>query len=154
MIRTVYALILTLIVLGICANPSQGKIAIVVNETAHISALTVRELEHLYLGKQTTLFADRIVRLTGHAPSGALFCEQVLGLSTRKFRKHWIKQIFAGHRVEPPELFENVSDMIQRLQADVGAIAFVDIANFPMDAKLKIIAIGGLLPDDAEYPLP
>ncbi len=153
--QLILAILLGTVLVGSLAGSAHAKTAIIIPANSPIQSLSLVEVQRLYMGKQSSLANEnKAVRLGGLSRHGDLFCEKVLDTPTRHFRRHWIKLVFSGHRVEPPELQHSVPDLLRWMQQDPSSIAFVDEDDIPETGELRVLKIDGLLPGDEGYALP
>ena len=66
--------------------------------------------------------------------------QRVVRMSDDQFRRHWIRVVFAGNPVTPPQGFDTVADAVKFVATHRGALAFV---NGPVDASVRILLIDG-----------
>ncbi|MDQ7054532.1 MAG: hypothetical protein Q9P14_17205 [candidate division KSB1 bacterium] len=111
----------------------------------------MEELRLIFLGQITTVRAGREFALAAYKPLHNLFLKKVVKMSPYRYRKHWIRLIFAGHGAAPPKQFENPKAMKQFVLENRCAIAFIDVRD--VDDSVKVLKINGKLPSDKEYPL-
>lgn len=137
--------------LMIFAGAALADLAVVVHADSGLTDISLRDLERIYLGKMTVLPDGENALLVGVEPLSDDFNRQALDLSTLQVRRHWIKVLFGGGRVTPPQLFEESDAALSFVADELGAIGYVD-AKFA-NAGVKILSVDGLRPGQPGYAL-
>lgn len=143
------SLLATALVLVLPAR-GEAQLRIIVHPSTPDSSITMQELARLFRGEYLSLPSGVRARLVEHSPARVEFYERVVQMSGDQFRRHWIRVVFAGNPVIPPEGFESAADAIRFVATHRGALAFVD---GPVDASVKVLFVNGKLPGDPAYPL-
>ncbi len=132
-------------------SPALADITVIVHVDNDLDDIPLRDLKRIYLGKLTVFPDGENVVLTGVEPLSEAFCRDALSMSTKQFRRYWIKTMFAGCRVAPPQLFADMEDVLEFMEEYTGAIAFIE-SEFESD-QVKRVSIDGLHSGEADYPL-
>jgi hypothetical protein len=151
---SVAALVLRLtIVVALFAVPgsrAEAQVLIIVHPSTPDTSISMQELARLYRGDYLALPSGVRARLVEHSPARATFYQRVVQMSGDQFRRHWIRVVFAGNPVTPPEGFESAQDAMRFVASHKGAVAFVD---GPVDATVRVLMVDGKAPGDPAYPL-
>lgn len=90
-------------------------------------ALSADDIKAIYLGKKTQLVDGQAAKPaypdTIDAVGTAFFTD-VVKKSHKKFKKYWVKRVFAGNGV-PPKSLSNDGDVIKYVTNNPGGIGFV-----------------------------
>ena len=82
------------------------------------------------------------------------FYSKVLGLTSDRFKRHWIAMVFSGEATTAPREIGSATELVQFVALRQGAIAFVSHALLDSTVNtVKVITIDGLHPRDAGYPI-
>lgn len=128
-----------------------GPIAVVVNPSNSVVTLSIEDLRHYYLGRESTFPDGRHVLLGVDTSTSERSYETITGLSSNQFKKHWIKQVFSGTAASPPESFRDADALLTYVAENPGAVAFLDASL--VDERVKVIAVEGAMPGAPGYPL-
>jgi hypothetical protein len=142
--------VVLVIALAVLPSRAAAQIRIIVHPATPDTSITMRELARLFRGEYSSLPGGDRVRLVEHSAARAAFYQGVVQMSGDQFRRHWIRVVFAGNPVTPPEGFDTVIDAVRFVATHRGALAFV---NGPVDASVKVLLIDGRAPGDPAYPL-
>jgi hypothetical protein len=132
------------------AHRVDAQIRIIVHPATPDTSISMRELARLFRGEYSALPGGDRVRLVEHTAARTAFYERVVQMSGDQFRRHWIRVVFAGNPVTPPEGFATLADAQRFVATHRGALAFV---NGPVDASVKVLLVDGRSPGDPAYPL-
>jgi ABC-type phosphate transport system substrate-binding protein len=138
---------------GRAAVGQSGALAVIVHQGTPVDALSLNQLRRLFLGDQQFWGDQTRVALlmppTG-APARAAALRAVYQMSEAAYRQYWVAKIFraevtSGPRVATPEQARRV------VAATRGAVAIVPAGA--VDGSVKVLRIGGRLPEESGYPL-
>jgi hypothetical protein len=125
-LASLLALTLTLLGLGVCAEPSGGFIIITHPNTA--SAQVSRKfLSEAFLKKTTRWEDGAVLRPVDQGMESDVrrkFSEDVLKRSVAAVRNYWQQLIFAGRDVPPPELASD-AEVVSYVLKYAGAVGYV-----------------------------
>ncbi len=144
-------LVAGLTLLCLLAGVALADVAVVVHKNCVVSDIPQHELKRIYLGKRIALGDGPNVTLSGTSDLREEFYRLALDLSVQQVRRHWIKTVFAGGRVSPPELLDEPAAVLDFVAGNSGAIAFIDETD--VDDRVKVLTIDGHRPGHGEYPL-
>jgi hypothetical protein len=133
--------------------PADGPtIAVIVNPSNSIDHLSTDALRRFYLGTSTVFSAsgERVV-LYEQGDLRERFYHTMLRMSGDRVKRHWIGVVFAGLGATPPTNIVEPALLRDLVASHRGALGFVDALL--VDGSVKALAIDGLLPGDAGYPL-
>lgn len=148
---TVFAAIAGAVLITPIDIGASEPLAVIVSDKCDLTDISTDELQKFYLGK-TTMHTDECeIRLLAYQPSVKAFYRIVLDMTLLRFRKHWMKLVFAGEFATPPEECSTIADLKQRLCNNPGAIGFLPLSK--VEGCMKILTIDGKQPDDSGYLL-
>jgi ABC-type phosphate transport system substrate-binding protein len=104
-----------------------GGYVAVVNSDAGVTALTKADAAAIYLGKKEQWDNGTKIKpcyLKKGAPSSKEFFSEVVGVKVKKFKKVWLKKVFAGYGTEPNGA-GSVADVVSYVKSNSGAIGVV-----------------------------
>ncbi len=141
-----------LIIIVVCfANFLHAQIKIIVNKNNPTNNITIVELKQIYLGNKTTFSNGKNIILMEQNNIKERFYDQLLGWSTLKIKKYWMRLIFSGENSIAPKEFKNLNRLKDFILANEGAIAFVHLTE--PDTTLKFLTVEGMKPENKDYPL-
>ncbi len=118
---------------------SQEKIVVVTNPNNDVQVLDKKGLIDLLMGKYsafpngkqaTPIDIDRDDKLKGQ------FYKSLVGLPLARVNAYWSRLKFSG-RVKPPAIEQTIDDVMQRLEEDESALAYV-YESYVTD-KMKVV---------------
>ena len=118
---------------------SQEKIVVVTNPNNDVQVLDKKGLIDLFMGKYsafpngkqaTPIYIDRDDKLKGQ------FYKSLVGLPLARVNAYWSRLKFSG-RVKPPAIEQTIDDVMQRLEEDESALAYV-YESYVTD-KMKVV---------------
>ena len=118
---------------------SQEKIVVVTNPNNDVQVLDKKWLIDLFMGKYsafpngkqaTPIDIDRDDKLKGQ------FYKSLVGLPLARVNAYWSRLKFSG-RVKPPAIEQTIDDVMQRLEEDESALAYV-YESYVTD-KMKVV---------------
>lgn len=90
-----------------------------------------QDLVNIFLGKQTNWPDGRHINI-GYCilPDSKVdqFLEKWVGKNHRRFKKYWVKKVFAGYGVAP-KMFKNVKKSLDFVKKQEGSIVFVTVSG-------------------------
>ncbi len=128
-----------------------SPLVVVVNLSSSVSDLSIEELRGLFLGRTVMVDGKHRVALAEFDEARIRFYHSALSMDDDRFKRHWIKQVFAGTAAAPPETFTSVEDVKRFVAARTGGVAFLPASA--LDASVKAVTIEGHGPADPNYPL-
>ncbi len=118
---------------------SQEKIVVVTNPNNDVQVLDKKGLIDLFMGKYsafpngkqaTPIDIDRDDKLKGQ------FYKSLVGLPLARVNAYWSRLKFSG-RVKPPAIEQTIDDVMQRLEEDESALAYVYESH--VTDKMKVV---------------
>lgn len=118
---------------------SQEKIVVVTNPNNDVQVLDKKGVIDLFMGKYsafpngkqaTPIDIDRDDELKGQ------FYKSLVGLPLARVNAYWSRLKFSG-RVKPPAIEQTIDDVMQRLEEDESALAYV-YESYVTD-KMKVV---------------
>ena len=133
----IVALLLLYSVSSVAQSPE--KIVVVTNPNNDVQVLDKKGLIDLFMGKYsafpngkqaTPIDIDRDDKLKGQ------FYKSLVGLPLARVNAYWSRLKFSG-RVKPPAIEQTIDDVMQRLEEDESALAYV-YESYVTD-KMKVV---------------
>jgi len=129
-------------------------LAIVVHRANPVESLTVPELRRIFMletqnwphGRRITV----VLREKGQ-PERDEAIRMICGISEAEYERNLLLQTFRGSVTRPPRSIQSASGMLRFIFNTPGAIGYVRAGE--VDNSVKVVAIDGRLPGDADYPL-
>jgi hypothetical protein len=105
-----------------------------------IDFITEEQVRDLYLGRATTI-AGKVIYLTDCKPLQKEFLEEIIDKSIRKYKKDWVRMLFADGAVIPLELQtpEDVIDYIKRTPNSLGYVPALPENSGNINIKVLLI---------------
>lgn len=132
---------ISLITVVLSINVSAAEMcAIIASKNIKTEKLSKKELSNIFLGK-TTILEDgthvKIAYSTLNDEKVDYFFDEYIGQNQRRFKKYWLKKVFAGYGVAP-KIFTSNELAIEYVKEKENTIAFitVDDKNLPKDVRL------------------
>ena len=101
-----------------------------------IDSITVKQVRALYRG-QITIVAGKVVHLTDCKPLQEEFLEEIVGKSIRKYKKDWMRMLFADGAVIPLEL-QTPEEVIAHIKRTPYSLGYVPVAPVEVD-NIKVL---------------
>ena len=129
-------------------------LAIVVHRANPVESLTVAELRRIFMletqnwphGRRITV----VLREKGQ-PERDEAIRMICGISAGEYERNLLLQTFRGSVTRPPRSIQSANGMLRFIFNTPGAIGYVRAGE--ADDSVKVVAIDGRLPGDADYPL-
>lgn len=135
-------------------TPAGDALAIIVHPSNPVSALTTGELRRIFMLETQTWPHGRkitvVLRENGQ-PERTDAIRLICGVSEIEYERHVLFQTFRGSIVLGPRSIQSAMAMIRFIFNAPGAIGYVRADQ--ADGTTKVLAIDGLMPGDAGYPL-
>lgn len=117
-----------IVLLLLAANIFAQSASVIVNKNSKVQNVSNEELRKIYLGKKEMWGDGSRIVLAFLSPeksnSTNLLFDSVLGMDVLKFRKYWVKKLFAGNGIKPNE-FDTEQEVIDFVMKNPGAIGVV-----------------------------
>lgn len=136
------ALLALLSMLSTHVSAAQQSV-IVASNNIKIQDLSKKQLEKIFLGKTTILEDGTRINLalsTQNSKKVNNFFDNYIGKSQRRFKKYWLKKVFAGYGIAP-KMFKNSKLAIEYVAQRENVIAFVTIDDENPPKDLTLISI-------------
>jgi phosphate transport system substrate-binding protein len=129
-------------------------LAIVVHRANPVESLTVPELRRIFMletqnwphGRRITV----VLREKGQRERDEAI-RAICGISEAEYERNLLLQTFRGSVTRPPRSIQSANGMLRFIFNTPGAIGYVRAGE--VDDSVKVVAIDGRLPGDADYPL-
>ena len=135
-------------------RPAGAAVAIVVHPNAPVDSLSIAQLRRIFLAEQQFWEDDSRITLLVRAPGAYerdLVLDQLYRMNEAQFRKYWISKMFRAEVPSGPKLVFSNDMALELVRAIPGSITYISAAD--LDGSVKVVAIDGLRPDSADYPL-
>jgi hypothetical protein len=130
---------------------AQQPLAVVVNPDNPMASVTSDGLRGLYLGTTRWFGNGQRVALYEQTALRDVFYGSLLRMDAAQVKRYWVGRVFSEVGVIPPKSVADASRLLEIIGKQRGAIGFLDARS--VDASVKVVAVDGLLPSDARYPL-
>ncbi|QFR49047.1 hypothetical protein FJR48_04625 [Sulfurimonas lithotrophica] len=124
---------------------ADSKGVIVVSKDVNVKNLSKKELERIFLGKTTIWDNGKRIQIglsTADGEKTDHFFKEMIGKNQRRFKKYWLKLVFAGYGIAP-KLFSDNSKVISYTKRQEGVISFITAEELENIEGLKIVSIDG-----------
>lgn len=116
---------------------------IIASKDVNVEKLSKNELERIFLGK-TTIWDNGTRIQVGLSNSDdqkiEAFLKNSIGKNKRRFKKYWLKLVFAGYGIAP-KFFKNDEKAIKYIKKQEGVIAFISTKDIKDVEGFKVISI-------------
>ncbi|MBL4673801.1 MAG: hypothetical protein JKX81_16195 [Arenicella sp.] len=133
---------------------NKRSLVVIVNPTVPQDNISTEDLRLILLGDIRFWEGGGLVTLLIQAPVSwerDTVLGEVMKMSEPQYRQFWISKVFRTEAASGPKVVLS-NKMAEILVSRIpGAIAFVDNAEVPPDAK--VLKVDGILPGDEGYPL-
>jgi len=133
-----------------------GDIAVVVNSEVKEDNLALAVLRKVALGERQFWSGSQRVTLIIRAPEArerSVVLKKLYQMDDAQFRQYWIAKIFRAEIASGPKTVTSNEVATALVSSLPGAISFVDSAQVPKSAKLKVLKVDSLMPGEKGYPL-
>jgi phosphate transport system substrate-binding protein len=136
---------------------ARGRVALIVNESNPLSAVTSAELRKIFLGDETRWPGNRkitILLLPQGSEERKSLLKSLLKMSDDDFVRHWISRVFQGEATAGPKIAPSPASMVKLVAGLPSAVGMLDADDVPAGASgLKVLRVDGKGPNDDGYPL-
>jgi ABC-type phosphate transport system substrate-binding protein len=124
-----------------------GEVGVLlVGKEVSVRELSKNELASIFLGKKTN-WEDgtriNIGYMINNSQKMEKFFEEYVGKSHRRFKKYWVKKVFAGYGIAP-KLFRDVENAVDFVSRYKGGIAYVTLSEGTKLENVRTIRVGGV----------
>ena len=133
-------IILTLFVQSIYAL---DKGVIVVSDDVDITQLSKSDLENIFLGRKTLWSNGKRIKIglcSENSKKLNQFLIENIGQNKRRFKKYWLKKVFAGYG-RAPKIFDNNDKALKFIKEQENSIAYMTVQNNKQLEGINIINI-------------
>lgn len=137
--------ILSLLAVTVHLHAAEVGVVLVSDEVS-VRELSKNELASIFLGKKTNWDDGtriNIAYMNDDSPKVEEFFEEYVGKSHRRFKKYWVKKVFAGYGIAP-KLLRNVEKAVEFVNRYRGAIAFVTVPDETQLNGLQSVRVDGV----------
>lgn len=136
-------LLTTLLVFSVSNVHAGSKVVLIASKDVKIEKLSKNELERIFLGK-TTIWEDGTRIQVGLSNSDdektENFLKNFIGKNKRRFKKYWLKLVFAGYGIAP-KFFKDDEKAINYTKKQEGVITFISSKKLDDIKGVKVISI-------------
>jgi ABC-type phosphate transport system substrate-binding protein len=130
----------------------QEDLAIIVNKTNPIEAMTLAELRDVFLAERSRWPNGRKVTITmldiGN-PERDVVLRTIYRMREADFNRNFLRARFAGETTEEPKLLASPTNMVRFVFNAPGAIGYVRASS--LDGSVKVLRIDGRAPGEQGY---
>ena len=122
---------------------AQERGVIVVSNDVDISKISQSDLQSIFLGKKTLWNDGKRIKIGLSTEDTAKldgFLTDNIGKTKRRFKKYWLKKVFAGYGIAP-KIFNNNEKAIQFAQEQENSITYITVNEDHSMEGVKIINI-------------
>lgn len=154
--RTRLHTLLTFCVIAMASSLACGQqqeIAVVVNESNHVSAVTTAELKKIFRGERRSWAVGlpiKIIVLPPTTPEHEAMLK-LLGMSEHDYKQYWLSLVFRGEVEAEPTNVPSLGMQLEALTVFPGAITLVKAQD--MKPGMKALKVDGHLPGEDGYPI-
>ncbi len=134
-------LIILFMLTGALLHAQDAALSVVSNPKGSPSQMNLSELKSVFRGEnQYWSNGQRVVLALMKASTeiGKNICERVYHLSPDEFNKYWLKIVFQG-KSDPPVFFNTVTELLDFVRQNPGAIGIIDQSQPAADVKVVLI---------------
>lgn len=134
------------------ADEAEIALVVVVARDSKLTSVSRTDLQRAYSGEPVTAGGGRLVpfNLSPSAPDRVRFDRAILGMSPSAAGRYWVDRKIRGGSA-PPRSLPSPVYVVKVVAKFPGAIGYVP-AN-QVTRAVKVVAIDGVLPGRAGYPL-
>ncbi|HEX4810766.1 MAG TPA: hypothetical protein VH325_17650 [Bryobacteraceae bacterium] len=136
------------------ATAGADDIAIVVNKTNAVPALSANDLKAIYLGQKERWPTGKpmvpVALGNGH-PELHSFLKAICNMSEGDYKKYFLQISFTGKAVTLPRMVESARDVKTLVAGTPGAIGFLRASD--VDASVDVVKVNGSAPGEPGYAL-
>ena len=136
------------------ARNNEKSLAIVVNRSNPVDNLSTAELRVIFLGQRSHWDNGRritLVMMEPGQPERETVLREICRLSEAEFRRRFLQGLLTGEVLVSPKTLATPVGVRKFVFNVPGAIGYLRPEH--VDNSVKVIAIDGHTPEDAEYPL-
>ncbi|MGH7163363.1 MAG: hypothetical protein ACREID_07750 [Planctomycetota bacterium] len=155
-LRSVLAPVALLASLGAAAGeaPRRVELAVIVHAKNPVTDLSLSELRAYFkMERQFWPNGRRCVLYLRPSESAEhkILLDKVYRMTNEKLQKYWVAKLFSGEIPAKPSYVPTAEAAGSRVREGEGAVSIVLAGEVPKD--VRVLAVGGKRPGDAEYPL-
>jgi ABC-type phosphate transport system substrate-binding protein len=131
-----------------------GDLAIVVNKSSAIHALSSEELRTIYLGERSVWSDGRKVVPVAFGPGSPelrLLLKAICRMSEADYKRYFIQMSFEGKTITPPRILSSSEAVRTFVGSNPGAIGL--IYSHQVNTTVSVIKLNGAAPGDPAYKL-
>lgn len=141
-------IIITLILMtvGVTTVHAGDVGVILVGKEVSARELSKNELASIFLGKKTNWDDGTRINLgylIDNSHKMEQFFEEYVGKSHRRFKKYWVKKVFAGYGIAP-KLFRDVENAVDFVNRYKGGIAYVTLSEGTKLENVRMLQVAGV----------
>jgi phosphate transport system substrate-binding protein len=138
----------------VSAAPKQESLAIIVNQSNPVDALSTTELRAVFLGERSHWPNGRritLVMMEQGQPEREVILREICRLGESDFRRRFLQGLLTGEVLVSPKTLATPVGVRKFVFNVPGAIGYLRPED--VDGSVKVVRIDGHLPSDTEYPL-
>jgi len=120
---------------------TEGKI--IVGKDVEMNNISKKEIENIFLGRQTMWDNGKRIKIAISANKSDkmdAFYSEYIGKTSSRFKKYWLKKVFAGYGVAP-KLFKDSDRIMSFVKKEGSSIALVMSDEIKDANGIKVIDI-------------
>lgn len=119
------------------------KGVIVVSDDVDITQLSKNDLENIFLGRKTLWSNGKRIKIglsSENSKELNQFLIENIGQNKRRFKKHWLKKVFAGYG-RAPKIFDNNDKALKFVKEQENSIAYMTVQNNKQLKGINVVNI-------------
>ena len=136
------------------ALPPDQALAIIVNRSNPVDALSMKELHQIFLGERSHWpngHRITLVMMESGEPERKAVLRQIYHMSEADFSRHFLHGLFTGEVFVSPKTLASPTGVRKFVFNVPGSIGYLRASD--VDDSIKVVRIDGHLPEDKEYRL-
>ena len=130
------------------------EIAIVVNSSNPINALSLSDLRKIYMGERVYWKTNSPVLLLMRSSGSRerdVILRVVYQMTEQQYTQYWVAKVMRAEASDPPAILYSLGMVLEGVKGSPGAIGYLDSRD--VRPGMKVLRIDGFLPGEAGYPL-
>jgi hypothetical protein len=111
------------------------KLYVIVHKDNPQTTISKHTLKNIYLGTQSRWSNEVNIERYDYPPAQQVFYEKVLAMPMLEVSRYWLEQKIKVN-YQPPIVVKHLKELMQVLQREPGAVAYVPTKNLPQHVKI------------------
>jgi len=134
-----------LVAILILPSPLEAQFVVVTHAKSDIDSLSLEDLRRIFKGQSIGKQKETPLQIVEFDPACDAFYDKLYGQNAYSIAKHWLRLIFAGERVNPPENFSDLDKFLEYLGKNENTIGFLPQETFAAlkNKSIKAVVVEG-----------